>query len=345
MKYDVTFHPSWWHKNVGIDFTQDFFDDPEYRMDCDVRMRRALYDHFGAYGLGEKDPQKRPLLGTDLLAAGYLHSQIMGCDIIYQADNSPQVVCKKIDAEEIAGIHAPKLEESPVWQATQKQIDYLLEKYGRVEPYVNLMGIQNIALDLLGEDIFMAYYDEEEEVSRLLGEITDLSIEIGQRFRRLSDDISGGVTAIVRQTVPECYLTSNCSVEMVSNAQYEEFLLQWDQKLADAFGSFGIHHCGQSMEHVVEGYAKVRGLTFAEVGAGSDIAAVRAALPDIHLNARVSPVSLMTMDDRQIEELVRSLYENGKAADGEKISISCVGIDKDVTDERICAFLKACAAL
>lgn len=345
MKYDVTFHPSWWHKNVGIDFTQDFFDDPEYRMDCDVRMRRALYDHFGAYGLGEKDPQKRPLLGTDLLAAGYLHSQIMGCDIIYQADNSPQVVCRKIDAEEIAGIHAPKLEESPVWQATQKQIDYLLEKYGRVEPYVNLMGIQNIALDLLGEDIFMAYYDEEEEVSRLLGEITDLSIEIGQRFRRLSDDISGGVTAIVRQTVPECYLTSNCSVEMVSNAQYEEFLLQWDQKLADAFGSFGIHHCGQSMEHVVEGYAKVRGLTFAEVGAGSDIAAVRAALPDIHLNARVSPVSLMTMDDRQIEELVRSLYENGKAADGEKISISCVGIDKDVTDERICAFLKACAAL
>ena len=345
MKYDVTFHPSWWHKNVGIDFTQDFFDDPEYRMDCDVKMRRALYDHFGAYGLGEKDPQKRPLLGTDLLAAGYLHSQIMGCAIIYQADNSPQVVCKKIDAEEIAGIHAPKLEESPVWQATQKQIDYLLEKYGRVEPYVNLMGIQNIALDLLGEDIFMAYYDEEEEVSRLLGEITDLSIEIGQRFRRLSDDISGGVTAIVRQTVPECYLTSNCSVEMVSNAQYEEFLLQWDQKLADAFGSFGIHHCGQSMEHVVEGYAKVRGLTFAEVGAGSDIAAVRAALPDIHLNARVSPVSLMTMDDRQIEELVRSLYENGKAADGEKLSISCVGIDKDVTDERICAFLKACAAL
>ena len=153
------------------------------------------------------------------------------------------------------------------------------------------------------------------------------------------------MTAIVRQTVPECYLTSNCSVEMVSNAQYEEFLLQWDQKLADAFGSFGIHHCGQSMEHVVEGYAKVRGLTFAEVGAGSDIAAVRAALPDIHLNARVSPVSLMTMDDRQIEELVRSLYENGKAADGEKLSISCVGIDKDVTDERICAFLKACAAL
>ena len=24
MKYDITFHPSWWHKNAGVDFTQDF---------------------------------------------------------------------------------------------------------------------------------------------------------------------------------------------------------------------------------------------------------------------------------------------------------------------------------
>ena len=33
IKYDITFHPSWWHQNAGIDFSQPFFDDPEYRMD------------------------------------------------------------------------------------------------------------------------------------------------------------------------------------------------------------------------------------------------------------------------------------------------------------------------
>ena len=32
MQYDITFHPSWWHKNVGICFSQEFFDDPGYRM-------------------------------------------------------------------------------------------------------------------------------------------------------------------------------------------------------------------------------------------------------------------------------------------------------------------------
>lgn len=345
MRYDITFHPSWWHENAGINFTQEFFDDPEYRMECDLKMRRTLYDHFGAYGLGEKHPEKRPLLGTDLLATGYLHSQLMGCDIIYQADNSPQVVCKKLDLEEIADLKAPELDKHPVWQATQRQIDYLQEKYGHVEPYVNLMGIQNIALDLLGEDIFIAYYEEEDAVNHLLGEITKLSIEVGKRFKTLSGDISGGVTAIVRKTVPDCYLTSNCSVEMVSQAQYEEFLLPWDQELANAFGSLGIHHCGQTMEHVAQGYAKVRGLTFAEVGAGSDLAAVRKALPDIHLNARVSPVTLLTADENALNTLVHTLYQTGKRVDDAGISISCVGIDKNVSDAQICAFLNACASI
>ena len=58
--FDITFHPSWWHKHAGIDFSQPFFDDYKYRMDCDVKMRRALYDHFGAYGIGEKDPGPGP---------------------------------------------------------------------------------------------------------------------------------------------------------------------------------------------------------------------------------------------------------------------------------------------
>ena len=267
MKYDITFHPSWWHENAGIDFTQQFFDNPEYRMEADVKMRKTLYEHFGDLGIGEKDPQKRPLLGTDLLAAGYLLSELMGCGIRYQADNSPQVECMDLDEDTIDQIQVPDLDTSEVWHRTQKQIDYLLDKYGRVETYVNLQGIQNIAMDIMGQELMVSYYTAPDEINELLKKITKMSIEVGKRFKALSNDVSGGVTAIVRQTVPECYLTSNCSVEMISNDLYEEFLLKFDQELADAFGNFGIHHCGKSMEHVVEGYSKVKGLTFAEVGA------------------------------------------------------------------------------
>ena len=341
MKYDITFHPSWWHKNAGVDFTQDFFDDPEYRMDCDVRMRKTLYEHFGEFGIGEKDPKKRPILGTDLLAAGYLLSELMGCEIIYEPDNSPQVKCMGLDEDSIEDVEVPDLDKSEVWSRTQKQIDYLKETYGHVETYVNLMGIQNIAMDLMGQDVLVAYYTAPDEVDELLAKITKMSIDVGKRFKALSNDISGGVTAIVRQTMPEVYLTSNCSVEMVSNEIYEKFLLKYDQELADVFQHFAVHHCGKTMEHVVDGYSKLKGLEFAEVGAFSDLKTVRQKLPGIFLNARYSPVRLMKASESEIHEEVAALARDGHE-NGKNLSISCVGIDKNMPDEQIRYFLKAC---
>lgn len=339
--YDITFHPTWWHKNAGIDFSQPFFDDPAYRIDCDCKMRRCLYDHFGAYGIGEKDPAPRPLLGTDLLAAGYLLSELMGCKIVYQPNNSPQVKCSNLDAETVGSLRAPDLDGNPIWARTQKQIDWLLEHYGHVETYINLQGIQNIALDLMGQELFLAYYTDPDEITALLEQLTKLSIDVGQRFRALSKDISGGVTAIVRQVMPDCYLTSNCSVEMVSNAVYEEFLLPWDTRLAETFPSFGIHHCGKTMEHVCAGYQKVPNLTFAEVGAGSNLSYVRECFPHTMLNARYSAVNLVTQTPEQIAAKVKQLLHDGKAEEGH-LSISCVGIDGNAPEEHILAFLKAC---
>ena len=341
--YDITFHPSWWHKNVGIDFSQSFFDDYKYRMDCDVKMRRALYDHFGAYGIGEKDPQLRPLLGTDLLAAGYLYSELMGCDILYQPDNSPQVICRNLEVEDLDEVQVPDLNHDPVWARTQRQIDGLLHDFGRVETYINLQGIQNIALDLMGQELYLAYYTDPDDVSDLLQKITDLSIEIGRRFRALSNDLSGGVTGIVRQVMSENYLTSNCSVEMVSNACYEEFLLPHDLRLAAEFPCFGIHHCGESMEHVCEGYSKVPNLAFAEVGAGSNIPYVREHLPNTWLNLRYSAVNIQRETPEQIHENVQRMLKEGRAEEG-KISISCVGMDVNTPEASILAFLDACQA-
>lgn len=338
MKYDITFHPKWWYKNAGIHFTKEFFDDPEYRMDCDVKMRKTLYEHFGKYGIGEKNPEKRPLLGSDLLAAGYLYSELMGCEIKYEEDNSPQVVCMGRDEESIDDIKAPDLDASPVWQTTQKQIDYLMEKYGRVESYVNLQGIQNIAMDIMGQELFMAYYSSPDEVEELLDEITKLTLKVGKRLQAVSPNLSGGVTAIVEKTIPDIYLTSNCSVEMISNDLYEEFLLPRDQILAKEFPQFGVHHCGQTMEHVVDGYAKIPELKFAEVGAGSDIKTVREKLPNVFLNARYSPARLMNATKEEVATEVQALAKYGD-------SISCVGMDASVTDEQVINFLEACCNL
>lgn len=337
MKYDITFHPSWWHKYAGIEFTKEFFEDADYRIKCDMKMRRVLFEHFGEFGIGEENPEERPVLGSDLLAAGYFHSALAGCEIIFSKDNSPQVKCMGLSDEDIEDIHIGDYKNHELYKNMVDQVEYMKEKYGYVVPAVNLMGIQNIALDILGQNLFIAYYTEPEEIDRLLGEITDMSIEIGQYFKSLSSEISNGVTAIVGQTVPDCYLTSNCSVEMISNDLYEEFLLKYDNKMAEIFKNFGIHHCGQTMEHLNEGYSKVKNLTFAEVGAGSDFASVKKALPDTVLNARFSPVFLAENDEEAIIKKAKELC----ALLGENDSISCVGIDSDVSIEKVKCLLSA----
>lgn len=340
MKYDITFHPSWWHKYAGIEFTRDFFENPKYRIECDVKMRKILYEYFGKYGIGEANPKERPILGSDLLAAGYFHSALAGCEIIYSKDNSPQVKCMDLSDEDIEDFEIGDFKNHDLYKNMVSQVEYLKDKYGYVIPAVNLMGIQNIALDILGQNLFIAYYTEPEAIDKLLGDITNMSIELGRYFKSLSSNISTGVTAIVGKTVSDCYLTSNCSVEMISNDLYEEFLLKYDNMLADEFKSFGIHHCGQTMEHLIEGYAKVKNLTFPEVGAGSDFSKVKDALPDTVLNARFSPVSLVDDSKEIIEQKTKDLCR----LLGPKDSISCVGIDSNVEIAKILNFLDAARA-
>ena len=339
---DICFHPSWWHKNAGIEFGERFFFDAPWRVERDRDMRRALYEHFGEYGVGEKDPAPRAILFSDLIACGFLYSALLGCEVQYKKDDAPQVLCASLSDAEAATLKAPAIEKSALWRDVEKQIGYLQERFGCVESAINLQGIQNIALDLRGQDLFMDYYDEPELAQNLLSAATELSLAIGRRLYAVSRTISAGVTPIVKQVSPRVYLTSNCSVTMISNAMYERFLLPYDTMLAEAFPDFGIHHCGNNMESVIEGYLEVPNLTFLEIGAGSDLSRVaRAVLGSAHRDAvccvRYSPVKLKTADAAQVkkdtEEAVRAFGSD------EKLCFSCVGIDESVPHGNVKQYL------
>jgi uroporphyrinogen-III decarboxylase len=340
MLCDVTFHPSWWYDRAGICFGRDFFDDPEYRMKADLAMRRELFERFG---IGRMPAGTRPILGSDLLAMGFLHSQILGCEVTFSDQAAPAVHCRNLSLEEAARLEVPDLDHNAVWQGVQRQIDYLITRFGYVEPAINLMGIQNIALDLLGQELFIQYYETPEVINHVLDVATQLSIDIGKRLKALSPQISPGVTSIISQIMPEAYITSNCSVEMVSLDLYEDFLLKYDRILGREFIPFAIHHCGKTCEHVIEGYAKADNLAFVEVGAFSDIGAVRKAVPNITLNARYSPVRLRDVSVRDMRDEIKKMYRDGAPA--ELLSVSCVGIDNTVSDDKVRSFLAACREL
>ncbi len=340
MKYDITFHPSWWNKNLGIKFTEDFFNDPEYRIASDIKMRRCLFEKFGEWGIGEEHPEPRPLLGSDLIASGYLYSKLMGCDVRFSEEAPPEVICASLSDENLKNYKAPNLFECEDWKIVEKQIDWLQKEYGSVHSALNLQGILNLALDLRGDSIFIDMYQDEQGARQLFEECYTFSVQLGKRLAEVSDWMSGGVTAITNYLdFPSLYVHSNCSVEMISLDSYRDFLLDYDIRLSQEFQPYGIHHCGQSMEHVVEGYAEVPGMSFAEVGAGSNVEAVRKSLPDCWLNLRYSPVKLAEVSKEELAKDLNQMIGDAGGTDA-PVSVSCVGIDKSVSDEQISCFLQ-----
>ena len=98
---DIVFHPSWWNKHTGIVFDEDFFYNPQRRVEDERRMEQELYDRFGKYGLGTDHDKDLPQIGAVHLAAGYLVSEMLGCGIEYTANSAPQVICPHHEGFEI----------------------------------------------------------------------------------------------------------------------------------------------------------------------------------------------------------------------------------------------------
>ena len=65
----VGFYPDWWFTNYGISFGREYYYDPEYRVDAQAKMQKALYERFGDVGLGSPDPEPKPLITLPAAAA------------------------------------------------------------------------------------------------------------------------------------------------------------------------------------------------------------------------------------------------------------------------------------
>jgi len=87
---ELVFNPNWWNKTAGIRFDQAFYLDPQTRIENDVLMRRVLYQRYGVFGLGEPNPQPRPVIGSQFVAGGFVIPALLGAEILFSPDAAPQ---------------------------------------------------------------------------------------------------------------------------------------------------------------------------------------------------------------------------------------------------------------
>lgn len=332
---DIVLAPAWWHRHEGIAFDEDFYYHPARRVEVERRMEQTLYDRFGRWGLGEDRDKDLPVVGPVHLAAGYLISEMLGCEVEYGEDTPPQVKAAELPSLEIS---VEAAFESPAYRRVERLFDALQSKHGRLVGDINWSGVINTALDLRGSQLFMDLIDCPEAASRFLAQIA----EVMERFtcRMLaatgSTSISGNRT--VRHIADPVFLHCECANVMISTRLWEESFMPFDAAWSRRYRPFGIHYCGHDPHRYAESFARLPYLDFLDVGAGGDVVRLREHLPDTFLNLRLSPVEIVQQTVDEIRETIRGLVH----ASGNPwlTGVCCINMDQDVADEKIAAIFE-----
>jgi hypothetical protein len=337
---DVVLAPEWWHQHAGICFDRDFFFHPARRVEEEQKMERVLHEKWGQFGLGSRKGEIRPELGAVHLAAGYLVSQMLGCEVRYQEDHPPQVVPQK--ADELI-VEPDGAFESPAFRDFQNLVETLQGRYGRVCGDVNWSGILNVALDLRGQDVFLDMYAHPEEVREGFRRIAEVMERLVVGIQSRTGTSSVSVNRNVRHLAQPVFLHSECSHTMISEAFYERFLLPLDAAWSQRHRPFGIHYCGPDPHRYAQVFARLPHLDFLDVGWGGDVARLRRFLPNTFLNLRLSPVEIVRQSPEEIRgTIVRLVSESDNPY---LTGICCINMDDTVTDDKVSAIFETVADL
>jgi uroporphyrinogen-III decarboxylase len=198
--------------------------------------------------------------------------------------------------------------------------------------------VQNVALDLRGQQLFLDYYDNPKLVHHLFEVIARTIFLVADYVRSRTGTSSITLNRIVASIDPRLNLHSNCSVQMISRSTYEEYLLPYETWLAERLWPYGIHHCGDNLEHVIEAYARVPHLAYVDVGWGSDVAACRRALPEAFFSLRLSPARLRVQTPAEVQDDVERLLEQAGPLD--RLALCCISMDAGTPDENIRALFE-----
>ena len=218
---DVVLHPSWWHAHAGITFDEDFFYHPAKRVESERRMEQVLHERFGRYGLGADHDRDLPVIGAVHNAAGFMVSEMLGCEVRYKADGAPDVIPAGRETLDIDP-------DQPFRSAAAKRYEHLRDqlktRYGRVLGDINWGGVLNIALDLRGQDVFLDMVDDADKTRPQFRKLAEVLERFTTGIQAETGTSSISVNRNVRHFREPVFLHSECSHTMISVPDYEEFL-------------------------------------------------------------------------------------------------------------------------
>ncbi len=193
------------------------------------------------------------------------HSAFLGGEVTYAPDTSWQEVTVT-DLEDISGVAMD--ENNDIYQMVVGGIAYIREKYGALfAPQVRgTSGVLEIANTLRGNDFFYDFYEDPENLKKLLEYCKDAIIWYYQKQLDAAGDYFGGVVTGFGQWFkgkPIGHLSEDTTT-MISLEQYEEFGKPYTQEICDHFDDAFIHTHALS-ERCIETISQIKGIKAMEL--------------------------------------------------------------------------------
>ncbi|MCE5309508.1 MAG: hypothetical protein LLG20_17840 [Acidobacteriales bacterium] len=315
------FEPRWYHVRCGVDFTERWHTDPEYRRQTLVAMRgelRRAFPRFEQWGRPEAQD-------TETIAGCYgvcVIPALFGIPLRYYADRWPDLEPGHHLSEDcIERLDARQLLAGPFVEKLLAQVDAIAARCGTVYGDLNWQGVLNLGFHLRGQQIFLDMADRPELAERLFTTITDVIIGLAHMAQERQR----------RSGFPIDYMcVSNCAVNMVSPAVYGRMLLAQDARIADSFARFGVHTCNWNVTPYLDVLRRLPKMGYLDMGIESDMVRARDVFPEARRAVLYTPGKAAAGDP----EMVRADFER-IARDLAPCDVVLADLPWDIPDERV----------
>jgi hypothetical protein len=189
------------------------------------------------------------------------------------------------------------------YEPFRKPADEFNPHYRAMSAVQNLGSVVNTAFSVLGQELFLHYVTELEWVHALYANIAQLMLVCLDEFPR----VDGWPLADV--------FVGNCTVAMVSPAQYATFHERHDRALMDFALQIGARftmHQDSDVNPHIAGYARLEYLHALDVGQDTDFERLAQAFPRAEVNCILFPGWIQSHTADEIGAELRRLMQLGK---------------------------------
>jgi hypothetical protein len=318
------FEPHWFHLRCGVDFTERWHADPDYRAETLKRMLAELRRAFpGAVQWHGPDERHTWTIGG-CYGVGVI-PRLFGMGMQYHPDRWPVLV----PGPPIEAIpEASQLVDSPLAVDILEQVEMMAARGIPVTGDLNWQGVLNVAFHVRGQDIFLDMAERPEWAEAFFAAIAETIILLAQRVQQRQRESGFDI---------DYMCVSNCTVNMVSPRMYARMLRPHDERIAQAFGRFGVHTCNWDVTPYLDALALLPKVGYLDMGLDSDLRAARARFPEARLAVLYSPWKLQAGATDEVEADIARVARELAPCD-----VIAADITWDTADHRVNEFLELC---